>query len=781
MKPFKVFLVLHSHIDIGYTERQEKMAIYQADFIKQAVDLALSPRQAERDSRSKFKFTAEGFWAVEQYLARYGEEGKKKLIQAVKSGCFELTGGYLHFAELLDYPNLSHSLDYSGDFVRENGLPPIETTMSCDINGFSWGFADALYDHGIRFLSTNINTHHGGVPFGKPLVPFWWESPKGKKIFVWNGLTYHRANILGLIPPAAPGGTPGVPGMKNIDAPCIKIENGDYAYGKLKEMIEALRGFGYTYDFVPVMASGVYTDNSPVGDAHCGLIADFNEKYGDEIQVETVTLGELYRFLMERGEDYPTYAGDWNDWWTDGVISTPNETKLFRNAQRVDRLVEKLDPEMSVVSLQEHEAIRKNLILYAEHTWGHSNSCSDPYHILVTQLDMRKAKLAIDADVMASHALDRVCRRLGEGEFTCVRPFTYHVVNPHPFPKEDVIYLPTDFWEDDHYMGRGIRVVDDAGRSYQTQRAFTLRGTAVACPIHMEAGERRTLRLEFSPDLPERPLITARKITGMETMENKTCRIAFGPQGVTSIVCKETGEELLDASAPALGAPVYQVFPGGQRGEAAGFGYSARRKPRMEISLPELISFEVAEEGEVLTHLKATYRIRGAVEAYTHIYIFPALSKILVRSELAKDLVRDPEGMYVSLPVSQEGGQWYIDKAGAYFMPGQQLPNGCCDYYSFHRGVVLSGGKAGVVINSLDTPLVAINRLKLWDYTTTPDTRGPLYFWVCNNKWETNFRTQCAGYLETRYVMDVRPGLGHGEEELTVLESNDYDLLALRE
>lgn len=31
---FKIFLVYHSHIDIGYTERQEKMKVYQADFMR---------------------------------------------------------------------------------------------------------------------------------------------------------------------------------------------------------------------------------------------------------------------------------------------------------------------------------------------------------------------------------------------------------------------------------------------------------------------------------------------------------------------------------------------------------------------------------------------------------------------------------------------------------------------------------------------------------------------------------------------------------------------------
>ena len=45
---FKIFLIYHSHIDIGYTERQEKMKIYQADFMRQAVDCILNPDSSLR-------------------------------------------------------------------------------------------------------------------------------------------------------------------------------------------------------------------------------------------------------------------------------------------------------------------------------------------------------------------------------------------------------------------------------------------------------------------------------------------------------------------------------------------------------------------------------------------------------------------------------------------------------------------------------------------------------------------------------------------------------------
>lgn len=780
MKPFKIYLINHSHIDIGYTERQEKMAVYQADFIKQAVDFSLSDRQLTRDSRSKFKFTAEGFWAVEQYLKRYGEQGKSKLIAAIRSGYFELTGGYLHFAELLNYQNLSHSLDYAADFVSENNLVPLRTVMSCDVNGFSWGFADALHEHGIRYLSTNINTHHGNAPFSKPLVPFWWKSPKGKKILVWNGLTYDRANVLGLMPNVASGGNPGIPGMPIEDAPYFRIENSDHAYSRIKDMIRVLQEAGYPYSFVLITGSGICTDNSPVGDEHCSLIAEFNEKHDSEIEIETTTLNEFFHMLKQSGEDFPVYTGDWNDWWTDGALSTPNETRLFRNAQRTESLIQKLDPQMEIVTAAEHEEIQNKLIMYAEHTWGHSHSHSDPYKLIVTQLDLRKAKLAVEADMLACTALDRIARSLGEGEFTCHRPFVYYAINPHPFKKRDVVYLPADFWEDEKFDECGFLVEDENGNVLPSQRTYTMRGSMIACCVALEPHEKKMLRLVFSKDIPCENSNVKQTIETNGEFENETYRIQYGSDGITSIVCKATGEELLDKNAPALGSPVYQIFPDGERGDAAGFGYSARTKPQMEIHLPKLLSFEIVENGNVFTHFKSTYRIKGAVEAITHYYLYTALPKIMVAVEIAKDLVRDPEGMYVSLPLNVEGGEWFLDKAGAFFKPGEQLPDGCCDYYSINRGMVLSGVRTGAAINALDTPMIMIKNLKLWDYTKTADTSGPIYSWLCNNKWETNFRTQCAGYLESRYIIEIGTEVKSGEKGRQVLESNEIDILTVR-
>lgn len=269
-------------------------------------------------------------------------------------------------------------------------------------------------------------------------------------------------------------------------------------------------------------------------------------------------------------------------------------------------------------------------------------------------------------------------------------------------------------------------------------------------------------------------------VTQPGTFENASYEIQYGPDGITSVRCKATGEELLDPNAPGLGAPVYQIFPGASRWDAAGFGYSKRVKPQMEIHHPELLSFTLVERGPVFTHLKAVYRIQGAVEAATHFYLYEGLPKIQITTEISKELVRDPEGMYICLPFQAEEGTWFLDKAGAFFRPGEQLPLGCCDYYAVNRGLVLAGARTGLAISTLDSPLVTINGLKLWDYTARADTQGPVYSWLCNNKWETNFRTQCAGYLESRYVIELLPNLSQAKDGLRALESNEHDLLVAR-
>jgi hypothetical protein len=91
LRRWELFIIQHAHIDIGYTHRQETIADYQRQFIAQAVMLALDPAQAAREPDSLFKFTCEGFWAVEQFLAHASQEEREGLLRALRSGLLELS------------------------------------------------------------------------------------------------------------------------------------------------------------------------------------------------------------------------------------------------------------------------------------------------------------------------------------------------------------------------------------------------------------------------------------------------------------------------------------------------------------------------------------------------------------------------------------------------------------------------------------------------------------------------------------------------------------------
>lgn len=767
---FKIFLIYHSHIDIGYTERQEKMKIYQADFMRQAVDCILNPA----NTKTPFKFTAEGFWAIEEYLKRYGEGGRLKLIEAIKTGNFEITAGYLHFAELLNYENLKTSVNYSMDFTKQNNIASPKSFMLTDVNGLGWGYSQILHDAGVENIMTCINVHHGGVPFGKPNVPFYWKTPNGDKLLVWNGLTYHKANILGLIPGFAPGGDPGIPGMLAEKNGFIEVTSCDsYASKRVFDFVNTLKNNEYEYNFLPIMGGALYTDNNPIDDGHCRIIDEWNEKYGDEIEIVTSTLNEFFEHLKSAVPNIETYEGDWPDWWTDGCICTPAETKVFRNAQRTQKLINKLDKD-GCVTKAERDAIANNLILYAEHTWGHSASYSDPYKLLVQQLDLRKAKLAVDADILASTALDKLSRVLGEGEFRAERPMEYVVINPHGEDISAAVYLPVDFWEEGAFDNKSYYVADSIGLIYPVQWIRTLRGAFIALTTDLKAKESRTLKIKLS-DTPSEE--AEENDHNINSFSNRFYEVKWDDKKIVSIINKATGNELLCECGGDFGQPVYQVFENANRLDPAGFGYAPRTIPEDKIFYGKSLGVEVLSSGEVSTTIRINYEIRSTKKCYTDFVFYNQLPRIDVNINIAKDLVIDPEGMYASLPIEAKHGEWYLDKAGVMFKAGTSLPETCHDYFAVDRGMVSKGDQEIITVNSLDTPLFTIGGLKLWKYSTSIEPHGPIFSWILNNKWDTNFRIDCAGFLENRYIITI------GDENASpenMLEHSDLEPLVLR-
>ncbi|MEG1311387.1 MAG: hypothetical protein RSD47_05190, partial [Romboutsia sp.] len=105
--------------------------------------------------------------------------------------------------------------------------------------------------------------------------------------------------------------------------------------------INSLEEEGYPYDYVPAMISGILSDNSPANPRIMETINKWNKKYKNEVELKVTTLNEFFKILRKEN-DIPTYSGDWNDWWADGVGSTPAATKIYKAAIRKYRLLQEL-------------------------------------------------------------------------------------------------------------------------------------------------------------------------------------------------------------------------------------------------------------------------------------------------------------------------------------------------------------------------------------------------------------------------------------------------------
>ncbi len=188
-RKWKIYVIQHSHTDIGYTQRQEKIEQYQVDFIRQAVAVCNASHSGDRPEWEGFKWTCETFWAVEKFLEQATEEEKEQFVSALRRGDIELSGSYLNMTELIDYELLGVMLAKAGKFAEPLGLQ-VRSAMTADINGYSWGYSQALADAGIEHLLSCIHTHHGMFALGRKQYPFYWETPKGNRILVWNGEHY---------------------------------------------------------------------------------------------------------------------------------------------------------------------------------------------------------------------------------------------------------------------------------------------------------------------------------------------------------------------------------------------------------------------------------------------------------------------------------------------------------------------------------------------------------------------------------------------------------------
>lgn len=804
-RKWTVYLIHHSHTDIGYTERQDKISRYHSDFICQAVDILNEIHSGKRKEAEGFVWQCENFWQVRNFYANADERYRKDFERYVKSGEIGLSGNYLNLTELVSWEVLNSRIALAQKYGERVGIP-VRSAMCADINGMAWGYADALYENGVEHFFTCIHTHHGMFPLYKKPAPFYWESPKGNRILVWNGDYYHLGNEMFFAPHG--GSTYQVIDeyhapfnhqmILNRDAEDTERLEWEICQTRLVRYLTNLENEGYPCSFIPFMVSGSITDNAPPSAALAVRVNELNRRYQGKIRFRMVNLDQFFEVVKEQYKEIPCYRGDFNDWWADGVGSTPGAVMVYLDAKRKNHLCRKMDAAGGDSGLLEEA--EENLILYAEHTWGYSSSIVEPWEPLVGNLEWKKAGYAVNANTAASKNLDRILEKKGEISICHDKGQCYRIINPHGVTVKSPVYLYIELWE---YV-EGIKFSKDTpvqvidcktGEIYKSQVKQIARAYEIEIALELLPGEEKEVRIQLEKDKKSvttinhayigadgvADLLTEDGSKNISCVETERYCLRFDQEkGISSIFDKKKEHELLRKDVPyAPFSGVYEVTD--SQGDVLGTRRRMGRNRKLAAAKrfkSNLDNIHVEEQGSVYTSIVLDYSLEGCHFYQVYLKVYEEIDLIEARVRIHKESIWDPENLYIALPFTAgEKSVAWVDKTGCVFRPGiDQIPGTNQEFYLIQNGIIWEGKDGVVLVSSKNAPLLAFGNLKpgpvrLCDGADVERNQEPVFSWVMNNFWETNFKAETGGFYEFTYrirsidTKDVKEGFLHCEAD----------------
>ncbi|NTV81346.1 MAG: hypothetical protein HGA24_07990, partial [Candidatus Aminicenantes bacterium] len=189
----EIWLLPHSHVDIGYSDPQPVVEKNHWRYIREAI--ALAEKTAGYPEGARFKWNTEQAWAIETYFRQAGDADKAAFIEAMRKGSIGLQATLAGVLTGLSHPE---ELVHLTAFARRLGAAAgkaVDSVMVTDIPGQSWSFVPALALAGVKYVSSGPNympsLFDGGDRIGWALKawgdkPFYWVSPSGReKVLFW--------------------------------------------------------------------------------------------------------------------------------------------------------------------------------------------------------------------------------------------------------------------------------------------------------------------------------------------------------------------------------------------------------------------------------------------------------------------------------------------------------------------------------------------------------------------------------------------------------------------
>ncbi len=753
-----LYVVHHSHTDIGYTHAQARIVRWHGDYIRQAMEIA-----ARRDD---FRWQCETFFPVEAFWKDASEADPGRFIAALRAGTLAVSGSFFNYTELLD-ADLHRTMALRVRSFADEHQVPLRAAMTADINGTTLAHAQALADAGIELLVTFIHPHHGFVPLAKRAGMYTWDLGDGRTIDVVHSDHYHMGNELGLVPFAATNyawlwdGAPTYPYHDGL------LET------RLPMYLKRIEADGWDADWFVVAASGLGTDNAPPSEHLPERIARWNTTHTD-IRIQMITLTELAGIAKRTAK--PTHRGDCPDWWADGVAGDPEAVLLFREAQRKRRFLvdlAKYEPR-AVVDLT---ALDDALSLYAEHTSGHAVSVRHPANLHANQLRARKIGYAADAADLAEMLIDRSAQAIGAGPTTADRELKYRVVNVSDHAMHELVSPPFE-WTDPNRWGlradtaRITRLDNDQPLPMQVINSY--RGSEIVVDVDLKPGESIDFKIEspapapfgLNPHAPvpdrANDLVGMSDSVSRNSIRTKHVEIDISaPAGITAWR-DANGTSLIDtryhvAPFSIVASRLTAPMDGDRQCDVRRRLGRNRNGQDAVWSTSTLKRIRGSGDGPLAQMVDLEYELPGCEFVWVRLLAYHDRPRVDVEVAMHKVGTWDAENLYLALPFRAGDDQkLFLDRGARPMRPGvDQIPGTLIDFYGVQDGIAWTDSQRGVAVAQRDSHLVQVGPLaygirELADGRPVGE-RSCVYAWLMTNYWETNFAPELGGFYAFRY------------------------------
>jgi len=738
-----IYILPHSHTDIGYTEVQTHIED------KQVQNLVTGMAEAKRTwgypEGSKFVWNVEVGWAADLYLQRMNENQRADFVEAVKEGQVSLNGLYLNELTGLCRPEeLLRLFAFAKEMESLSGVS-IDAAMISDVPGYTWGTVTAMAQAGIRYFSVapNYFDRIGDILEVWENKPFYWVGPSGNdKVLVWIPYRGYALSHL------------------------INQLNDRTVHNYLKQLDES----GFPYEIAYMRWAG-HGDNAVPDPIICEFVKDWNERFAWPKFVISSTSEAFGAFEARYGDQLPEVSGDWTPYWEDGAGSSALETALNRNSSdrlsQAQALFALFDPEGYPV--EEFTAAWRNVLLYSEHTWGAWCSVSDPDHpFSQDQWEIKKGyaeaadeasrKLLREAKGESKRSVDPDLsgRREAKGERRETRgERRISVVNTCSWERSGLVTLDDEVmsrlkWGKDKIAG----LKDESGLVSPVQLLSD--SSLVFYAEHIPAFASKTYKLvRRKKEAQEASWVVA----GM--LRNEKVMVHVDPMSGNISYLGPTDYNFVDARHPH-GFNAYLFFEGSDGSAAETQG---------------AISIRVKENGPIVKSLEIRSDAPGAHKLIREVSIIGDQNFVEVVNTIDKKRAPAPkqlrfwpeaqnenkESVNLAFPFHLPDGVMRLDLPLGEMIPWKdQLPSGCKNWFTVGRYVDISNEQHGVTWVSLDAPLIEVGELSanLLGSQTNPsvwrkqvEPTQAFYSWVMNNHWGTNYRQYQEGPVEFRYAI----------------------------